>query len=244
MNTTVDINCDLGEGFEFDEQLMQLISSCNIACGGHYGDEKSITETIKLAQRYDVKIGAHPSYPDKTNFGRKVLSLGLDELQASLEYQLELFKKVAESLDATIHHIKPHGALYNEGAVNMTVANCLLKAIHNVFSDIPIYTPYNSEISDLAINYNLPVIYEAFADRNYEDDGRLVSRFKENALIYDVDTAVKHVLSILGNELLTHTGKRIKIKADTFCVHGDNPKALELVKGLTKKLNEQGCTIA
>ncbi|NER16377.1 5-oxoprolinase subunit PxpA [Spongiivirga citrea] len=244
MKTVIDINCDLEEGFPYDEELMKLISSCNIACGGHYGTKDSIVKTIKLAQKYGVKIGAHPAYPDKANFGRTVLDIDNHSLQSSIEDQLQLFKNVADDLNESIHHIKPHGALYNVCAKNKEIANSVLKAIVSVYHTIPIYAPYKSVIADLAKGFGIPVIYEAFADRNYNDDLSLVARSQNNALIHDPIIASNHVLNMIGGKLLSVTGNEHKIQAETFCVHGDNPAALKLVDGLVKSLTEKGFTIA
>ncbi len=243
MEVAIDINCDLGEGSPYDEELMKLISSCNIACGGHYGNSDTITSAIKLAQRYGVKVGAHPSYPDTENFGRKVLDIDQDTLQASIEDQLKVFKKVASELKAPIHHIKPHGALYNVCVKEVKIANTVLQAIVSVFDKIPIYAPFQSVIAHIASDNGIPIIYEAFADRNYDDDLSLVARSKSNALIHDPKKASNHVLNMIGGKLYSVKGNEHKIKADTFCVHGDNPDALNLVNGLVESLEEKGFLI-
>ena len=148
---TIDINCDVGEGIENEHLLMPHISSCNIACGGHFGDEISIDKTIQLAIKNNVLIGAHPSFPDKENFGRKVMNLSKEQLQKSIENQLELFQNRLNFVGQKLHHIKPHGALYNLIAVDKNVAKTFLKAIEKYRKEAFLYVPYNSIIEKLAI---------------------------------------------------------------------------------------------
>jgi len=233
----IDLNCDLGEGLGNEHLLMPLISSCNIACGGHAGSVETIDNVIQLAKNHHVKIGAHPSFPDKENFGRKVMDISNDELQQSLEDQLQLFKERANLLNAEIHHVKPHGALYNLIAVNQEKAEIVVKAIQSVFNEIRIYVPYNSVIEKVAQENGLEIVYEAFADRNYNNDLTLVSRSFPYAVITDKEEVVVHVKRMaLQSEVKTVQDVIEPIKAQTFCVHGDNKKALDILEYLHQNI--------
>lgn len=235
----VDVNCDVGEGIGNEAQLMPHISSCNIACGGHAGTISTIDATIQLAQQYGVKIGAHPSFPDTVNFGRKTLEMSPDTLQKSIENQLNLMNERLVVLGATLHHVKAHGALYNLSAIDEVTANVLIKAIKNTTDEVFLYVPYNSVIERIALQHHVKIIYEAFADRNYNDDLSLVSRSEENALISDETAAFEHVHNmIIDQKVTTMSGLEVAIKASTFCVHGDHPKAILLVKNLVKLLEK------
>lgn len=242
---TIDINCDVGEGVANEHLLMQYISSCNIACGGHFGDKNTIDKTIELALKNDVKIGAHPSFPDKVNFGRKIMEISNVDLQQSLEEQLLLFKNRMEKQNAKIHHVKPHGALYNLIVKDKVIAKVVVAAIKNTLKNVKLYVPYNSVIEKIANENNVEIVYEAFADRNYNEDLSLVSRNNSNAIISDAEKVYKHLLHIIKNEkVLTLMKSKVTIKANTFCIHGDNEKALEILKKITKLLKIENIQIA
>jgi len=240
----VDINCDVGEGIGNEAALMPHISSCNIACGGHAGTVDSIDTTIQLAQQYAVKIGAHPSFPDTANFGRKTLEMSPDALQKSIEKQLNLMCERLAVLGAELYHVKAHGALYNLSAMDEATATALVKAIKNTTPDVFLYVPYNSVIESVALEQQVPVIYEAFADRNYNDDLSLVARSKENALISDESAVFTHVHNmIVHQKVTTISGLEVAIKASTFCVHGDHSNAVELVESLVKSLENHNINV-
>lgn len=240
----IDINCDLGEGLPNDADLMKHISSCNIACGGHAGTIETIDTTIALAVKNDVKIGAHPSFPDKENFGRKLLQISLDELQKSIENQLNLFIERLELQNATIHHIKAHGALYNASVKDKNIAEVIVKSVKSIEKKVVLYVPFNSEIEKVAQKNNIEIKYEAFIDRNYNDDCSLVSRGQKNAVITCEKEAFKH-LSVMVNDkkVCTVSQKNISIKADTFCIHGDNKNAITLLQYIKKECSKNGITI-
>ncbi len=240
----VDINCDVGEGVNNEDKLMPYITSCNIACCAHAGTIDTIDKTIKTAQEYQVKIGAHPSFPDRENFGRKVLEIPPDELQKSIENQLNLLKERVNILDAKLHHIKAHGALYILSTTDETTAKVLVKAIKNTTNNVFLYVPQNSVIEKIALKNNIKVKYEAFADRNYNDDLTLVYRSENNALITDKKEAFKHIYNmIIKQKVKTISGLEVEIKADTFCVHGDNVNAIKLVKFIAESLQEKGIQV-
>lgn len=233
----MDINCDLGEGLNNDDQLMPLLNSCNIACGGHVGDAYSIRKTIQLAKKHHVKIGAHPSYPDRENFGRKKLDIPLSDLKVSLMDQLKLFEAICDEVQAIFHHIKPHGALYNEVAINHEIAGLLIQVMRN-FPGVSLYVPPNSVIERLAVENNIPIITEAFADRSYHSNLTLVSRSHSKALLTDPREVLDHLkLLVLNGKVKTIEGELVPIKAETFCIHGDNPSAVEILKTIRVNLN-------
>ncbi len=241
---TIDINCDVGESIGNEIDLMPYISSCSIACGGHAGTKKTIIETIKLALLYDVKIGAHPSFPDKENFGRKKMDISPANLQISIENQLKLVNDSVQRLKGKLHHVKAHGALYNLSAVNEEIAQIIIKAVKNTVDDVFLYVPYNSVIQKMALKNNLKIKVEAFADRNYNTDLTLVSRKNKNALITDNQILIHHLLKMITQQkLISIDGVEVEIKADTFCIHGDNPNAKNLLKFMHKKLLENGIKI-
>lgn len=242
---TVDINCDVGEGLDNEAVLMAYLSSCNIACTGHAGTIESIDKTIQLAKQNNVKIGAHPSFPDTQNFGRQFIEMPAEDLQKSLEFQINLLVKRAALQSVKLNHIKAHGALYNASAVNVEIANTLIKAIKNSVENVFLYVPYNSVIERVAHHHNIKIKYEAFIDRNYNDDLTLVSRNESNALITKPEKAFNHLYRMISEgQVNTVLNKNIRIEADTFCVHGDNEKALYILKYIARELKSKGINIA
>lgn len=241
----IDINCDVGEGINNEDLLMPFISSCNIACTAHAGSVEIIDKVICLAKENNVKIGAHPSFPDKENFGRKIMDISNDELQESIEWQINMLKERAKIQNIELQHIKLHGALYNLVVTNQKIAEVVVQSILKVSPTTFLYVPFNSKIAEVAQNQNIKIKYEAFADRNYNDDLTLVSRSLPNAVIVDKRKVFDHVFRMLSfGELKTINGKFIKINADTFCVHGDTKNAIELLKYMFKSLQKKGIIIA
>ena len=241
---TIDINCDVGEGIQNEHLIMPFISSCNIACGGHFGDKNTILKTIGLAIEYNVAIGAHPSFVDKKNFGRQFLDLSEAALKQSIEEQLDLFLSCLAIFNQKMHHIKPHGALYNLIAKDRCEAQKFIRIIKKYVKDCFLFVPYNSEIAKVALENNIKIKYEAFADRNYNTDLSLVSRDYENALILSSVEIVRHVLKILKtNRVQTVSGLEKEIKADTLCVHGDTENVIEIISFLKTELKKKGIEI-
>jgi len=242
---TIDINCDLGEGIENEELLMPYVSSCNIACGGHYGNKNTIRNTIELALNNSVKIGAHPSFPDKENFGRKRMEISSKELKKSITSQLDLITSQLAFFQTKLHHIKAHGALYNLIAKDIKVAAIYLDSIKEYADHVYLYVPYNSVIGELAKERNFNVKYEVFADRNYNNDLSLVTRTNSNALITEPKNVINHVLNMIQNNTVrTLKNENISIIADTFCIHGDTKNAFLILKELTSFLKLQNIKIA
>ena len=226
----IDINCDLGEGIGNEEHILPLISSCSIACGGHAGDDKTIREVARLAKQHNVKVGAHPSYPDKENFGRATMLMAKDELIDSIKRQVDNFSSILKEENIELHHIKAHGALYNDIAVDATLACTFLESIGEYKDTALLYVPFNSAIEGEALVAGFKIKYEAFGDRNYTFEGFLISRQEENALIEEPQAALEHIARMVHErEVKLPGGKRIRMLADTYCIHGDTPSALEIL---------------
>ncbi|TMM32331.1 5-oxoprolinase subunit PxpA [Polaribacter aestuariivivens] len=240
----IDINCDVGEGVVNEHLLFPFISSCNIACGGHFGDKNSIDKTIQLAVDNNVKIGAHPSFPDVKNFGRKVMYISDEVLKISIENQMNLFQERLLNFNQKMHHIKPHGALYNLIAKEKKEAEKFIEIIKKYTNNCFLYVPYNSEIEKIALKNNIRIKYEFFADRNYNDDLSLVSRAQKNAIIEKPEDVFKHIFNVLKNgKVLTISGNEKIIQADTFCVHGDHVNSVEILQFINNVLKDKNIKI-
>jgi len=235
--TYIDINCDVGEGVGNEKVLMPLISSCNIACGGHAGDIESMRKVALLAHQHELKVGAHPSYPDKENFGRISMDISSDELIRGIREQLETFTSILKKENIPLHHIKPHGALYNDIAKDHILAKTFLKSIEKYKERVFIYVPYGSAIEQESMDQGFKIIYEAFGDRNYNNDLSLVSRNTTNALLEDPKMVLQHILHIAKkNQVRTVNDELVKIKADTYCIHGDTSSASQILMYLSQEL--------
>ena len=233
----IDLNCDVGEGLENENELMPFISSCSIACGGHAGDPQTIDRVIRLALENKVKIGAHPSYPDRENFGRKSLEMDVHDFKGSISSQISLFSEILQKNGGTLNHIKPHGALYNDLAKNKELSLSFLKAIEPYRKSVKLYVPYRSVIAEEAQGLGWELIFEAFGDRNYNDDLSLVSRKETNALIREPEMVLVHLLNIIQKgKVKTVSGGLQPIKAETFCLHGDTPEVLKILMYLSHEL--------
>ncbi|WP_340156607.1 5-oxoprolinase subunit PxpA [uncultured Winogradskyella sp.] len=240
----IDINADVGEGIGNEAQLLPFISSCNIACGGHAGYLQTMKTVVKLAKLNSVKIGAHPSFPDKLNFGRVVMKLSNEALFESLTSQIENLQSVLKSEGLQLNHIKPHGALYNLATKDLETANVIIRVIKSLNAPIKLYAPCNSVLADLAIKEQIEVEFEAFADRNYNDDLSLVSRENSNAILHKNDVVLSHVLGIVKQGKVTSiNGVEVLIKANTICVHGDTENALGILDYLNTNLIRNGIKI-
>jgi UPF0271 protein len=246
MNGTfhIDINADVGEGIGNESKIMPYLSSCNIACGGHAGDLKTMTEVVKLANLHSVKIGAHPSFPDKTNFGRVEMTLSAADLYSSLKQQIRALQNVLHTENAQLHHVKPHGALYNLAAKDEKIASVIIEVIKSIALPVKLYAPFNSVIARLAREEYIEVIFEGFADRNYNEDLSLVSRKNEYAILSNKAQVLTHVLSIVKDKKVkTKSGVEVPINVSTLCVHGDTKNALDILKYLSQELPKKGIQI-
>lgn len=237
MEFKIDINCDVGEGVGNEAALLPLISSCNIACGGHAGTVESMTDVALLAQENNVKIGAHPSYPDKVNFGRQSMHIGLSALKESLRDQMKVFTSILNKNGLKLHHIKPHGALYNDIVTNNDLADFFLETIKDYKQEVFLYVPFASQIASKAIAQNFKIKYEAFGDRKYNNDLTLVARKLPQAVIESPEEVLQQLLLIIQkNEVEPLGSPVVSLKADTFCIHGDTGNALQILTYLSKEL--------
>lgn len=245
----VDLNCDLGEAFgnySFggDKDIIPLITSANIACGFHAGDENVMNQTVKLAKENHVSIGAHPGLPDLKGFGRRKMDINPTEVYNLIVYQLGALEGFCKVHQTRINHVKPHGALYNMGAKNKDIAKAIAKAIYDFDSAIMLVGLSNSLLIFEAKAIGLKTASEVFADRRYEDNGQLVNRKESDAVITDTDEALKQVLKMVTeNKVISRNGKEIDLETDTICVHGDGKHALEFVEQIRKKLTKEGIDI-
>jgi len=237
---TIDINCDMGEGIGNDEAIMPFISSANIACGYHAGDEGTMKQTIALALRNDVSIGAHPSFFDKKNFGRLEMNLRVDEIYDLVILQLRTIDKIIKEHNTTLHHVKPHGALYNMSAKDPRISRAIAQAVKDFDHDLVLFVLSGSHSKEVADELGLKTASEVFADRTYQDDGSLTPRSQPKALIDDPGQAVKQALQmVIERTVTTVTGKTISIVADTICIHGDGQHATQFAKAINEELKMQ-----
>jgi len=233
------INSDVGEEAGFDAEIMPYVSWCNIACGIHAGNDDVIQKTIDLALRHEVLIGAHPSYPDRENFGRVVMDISYDNLVETISSQIEKVKHLTEEAGGKLHHVKPHGALYNEAVRNETVANSIVQSVKNIDKSLCIISPKKSMISYICKS-DIKVKHEVFADRNYNEDLSLVSRAEKNAVLTNPQKVFDHVIKMISEEKVkTIRGEELPIFFDTICVHGDNPKSVEILAYIYKEFSER-----
>lgn len=229
----------MGEGIGNEEALMPFISSANIACGYHAGDEATMYKVIELCLQYKVGIGAHPSFPDRENFGRTEMDLSLFQIHKIVTDQLKMISGVAQKNGARLNHVKPHGALYNMAAKNTGVAHAIAKAVKDFDPSLIFFGLSGSKMIAMAKAEGLKTSNEVFADRTYEPDGSLTPRVLPNALLINADDVVKQVLRFVKeNKVMTLTGEEIDISADTICIHGDGPHAVEFAKSIYQKLHE------
>lgn len=245
----IDINCDMGESIGSkiignDEAIMPYITSANIACGFHGGDPHVIRKTLQLAYKFDVAVGAHPSFHDIEGFGRREMSLSASEIYDIVSYQIAALKGMVEMDGKKLHHVKPHGALYNMAATTMEIADAIVNAIYAIDPKIILYGLSNSKLIASGKSKGLLTCSEVFADRTYQLDGTLTPRKNQDAVIKDVNEATHHVLEmILNGNVKTIQGKMIPIDADTVCIHGDHPGADIFAKKIRTALDDAGIMI-
>ena len=242
----ININCDLGEKSKFnstknDPDLLKIVNSANIACGYHAGDKETMNRVIEISKTNQVSIGAHPSFNDPENFGRKKINLNPSEVTKLIIDQYEVLQKIAQNHNENVTHIKPHGALNNMACEDLDLATTIAKTINSINKDIIFLVPTGSKMELAGKKLNMKIACEIFADRNYEDDGNLVSRSKDNALITNPDVAKKHVLKMVKNQALNcFSGKKIPCKIDSVCIHGDNESSLATAKSIKDNLINNG----
>ncbi len=238
----VDLNSDLGESYGAytvgnDKEVLKYISSANIACGYHAGDHNVMFETVRLSKNYRVQIGAHPGLPDIPGFGRREMNLSAREIYNLVIYQIGSLAAVCKVNGTVLAHVKPHGALYNMAAKNLEIAKTIAAAVYDFDPELVLFGLAGSELVKAGEEKGLIVAQEVFADRTYQPDGTLTPRTKENALIHDTQIAINRVIRMIKEgKVAAVDGEDVKIKADTVCVHGDSPKALEFVTELKQAL--------
>lgn len=239
---SIDLNCDLGEGGQHDNVIMPLISSANIACGGHAGDMKSIQAAVSLARNHATAIGSHPGHADPKNFGRLPLPISPD---AAAELVLRQVSQIASVAGDDLHHVKLHGALYHQVGMNEALAAAVSRAIAVEWPHLLLYAAAGSALASIAENEGVCVIPEAFTDRRYNESGELISRTEANAIIDDPDEATNQAYEIVRcNVITTPSGKQIGISAGTLCIHGDSLIPLEILQAIRSLFTREGIRIA
>jgi UPF0271 protein len=242
--SAIDLNCDLGEGAGHDAELMPLISSANIACGAHAGDDATMRATVELALKHGVMIGAHPAFPDRENFGRRELTANADEIRGWVLAQTQRLLAIAGDFGARLRHVKPHGALYNLAARDAGVARAVAEAVYEADPRLLLVGLAGSRLIEAGAECGLSTMNEVFADRTYQADGSLTPRSRLDALISDEATAVAQVLRMVREGKVTATGgSEVEIKADTLCLHGDGPQAVAFARAVNSALHASGVTI-
>ena len=240
----ININCDLGEksklhSNKYDPDLLEIVNSANIACGYHAGDEETMNQVVEISKKNGVSIGAHPSFNDPDNFGRERMNLSSEEIKKLIINQYEILQKIAVKHGEKVSHIKPHGALNNMACEDIELSTTLAKVIKDIDKDLIYLVPTGSKMEEAANKLDMRIACEIFADRNYEDDGNLVSRKKPHALITGPEKAKKHLLKMVQNQALNcHSGKQIPCEIDSVCIHGDNLSSLATAKSIRDNLGE------
>lgn len=230
----------MGEGIGNEELLMPFINSANIACGYHAGDEATMRKIVRLCLQQQVNIGAHPSFFDKENFGRTAMQLPASEMYELVTTQLNIINKIIIEEGGKLHHVKPHGALYNMAAKDSVIAKIIAKAVKDFEASLVYYGMSGSVMIKEAAKQGLQTANEVFADRTYQPDGSLTPRSLPNALLVNVTDVIAQVLQLAKeNKVTTVTGKKIDLIADTICIHGDGKHAVEFAKAIYKQVNEK-----
>ena len=249
MALTIDLNADLGEGFgdsriAEDEELLDLVSSANVACGFHAGDATTMRDTVRAAKQRGVTIGAHPSYPDIPAFGRRELDLPPKEISLHVAYQIRALRDVCGAERAKLSYVKPHGALYNRAARDREAATAIVAAMREVEASLTLLGPAGSEMARAAERAGIAFATEAFVDRAYKPDGTLVPRDEPGAVIHDVKSAVQRaVMLVKGQTITADDGTELHISAQSLCVHGDNPDAAAILRALNARLKKSNVKI-
>jgi len=237
----IDLNCDMGENIGNDEDIMPYITSANIACGFHAGDEMSMRQTIRLAKQFGVAVGAHPSWQDVAGFGRREMSLPPEEVEALILYQIGALTAIAKSEGVEMHHIKPHGALYNQASKDKVLASVIAQTVKQFDEKLILVGLAGSELIKAATEVGLKVANEGFPDRNYNPNGTLVSRKEAHAILMSPDEVAKHALDLIQNGILLGEDR---MKVETLCLHGDHPHAVENAKLVREALEKSEIEIS
>jgi len=241
----VDLNCDMGEGCGSDAELMKYITSANIACGFHAGDAATMRRTAELAVEHGVRIGAHPGYPDRENFGRTPIQLSADKTRELVAEQVDSMRRVAAAAGGQLAHVKPHGALYNHAAKDHEISTAIAEGVRDIDPELILYGLSASASIEAAKSVGLRTASEVFADRTYQTDGTLTSRTEDNSLINDAGLAATQALDMVKyGRVRSVDAIMVKIVADTICIHGDGPHALTFAQVIRSALEGNGVEIA
>jgi UPF0271 protein len=240
----IDLNADVGEGYD-DRALLPFVTSVNVACGGHAGDERLMRDTVQAAAACGLAVGAHPGYPDRVHFGRRELAMGPAELGGTVHEQVSALCRIAAAAGIRLTHVKPHGALYNTAARDLDTARIVARAVREVDPTLRLVGLGGSRLLDAGREVGLDVAAEAFADRRYAPDGSLASRAREDALIHDPADAADQALRIVRErEVRAIDGTRVVVRADTICIHGDTEGAVAIATAVRRRLEEAGVRVA
>ena len=244
MSLVVDLNADLGEGAGHDDELLALVTSANIACGFHAGDAETMRRSIETARDHKVAVGAHPSLFDRENFGRKELSVRPDEIFDAVVYQLGIFQAIADAAGVCPNHVKPHGALYNMAVRDRELADAIGRGVAKIDTKLILFAPQHSALARGGTANGLQIAHEAFADRNYLSDGSLVPRTRSDALLHDPEEAAARVVRMLRDgRVKSVDGADVDVRAETVCVHGDTPGAVDFARVLKSRLEEENVSL-
>ncbi|WP_085506125.1 LamB/YcsF family protein [Thalassobacillus devorans] len=249
MSKTIDLNCDMGESFGvyklgYDDEVIPLISSVNIACGFHGGDPNIMDHTVAMAKKYGVGVGAHPGFQDLIGFGRRNIDVERMDLMNVIIYQIGAINAFCEKHEVSLRHVKPHGNMNNMADTDEEMATNIVDAILEINEDLPLMVKPNSQLHKVAEAKGLPFVLEIFADREYNNDISLVSRKNKDAVIHDPDKVADRVLKMVTEgKVTTITGDEIQVEGESICVHGDTPTALEMIKRIKHKLESRDINI-
>ncbi len=243
-NWTIDLNADLGEGAGFDQELIPLLSSANIACGFHAGNPHLMQESVKMCAEHQVHIGAHPSFPDTWGFGRREMHCSSAEIVDYILYQLGAIAAFCRANRVKLWHVKPHGAIYNMAGKDKDIAAAIALAIKLYDNSLIVFAQPGSMLATVSTEMGLKVVHEVFADRAYNLDGSLVSRKLPNSVLHDAVEVVERTLKMVcDQEVITYTGQPLKLSSETVCLHGDNPAAIRLARSIREGLQQAGVTV-
>jgi 5-oxoprolinase (ATP-hydrolysing) subunit A len=240
----IDLNCDVGEGIGNEDQLMPYITSANIACGYHAGDIDTMHKVVQLCKKHNVAVGAHPSFPDRENFGRSNMNLSAEQVFDLVVQQILLLKSVAEEEGVILRHVKPHGALYNMAAVDKGLAQAIARATHAAGANLTLFGLSGGTMAEAARQQGVTFVHEVFADRTYRVDGTLTPRSEQNALIKETSQAMEQAVALAtGKSIQSTDGKPLILKADSICLHGDGEYAVDFAKHIYKALVSKQITV-
>ncbi len=240
----VDLNADLGEGAGYDVELIPLLTSANIACGFHAGKPEMMKEAVKFCKKYDVHVGAHPSFPDTWGFGRREMKCSKEEIVSYILYQLGALDAFCKAEEVKMHHVKPHGAIYNMAWRDMDVASAIVEGIKQYDKSLILFAQPNSFLAKAGEEAGLKVEYEVFADRAYDNDGSLTSRKKDSSVLHDEEQVLERTLKmVIEGKVTTYENEELELEANTICLHGDNPAAIMLAQSIRQGLIEKDVEI-